>query len=194
MTHLKATKWTFLWHLGLAMALLSCARAASAQTSRLTLTQALKLAIERAETLEIARAGEARADAEQLQVRSQRLPQINFAGAYNRTLASEFTNAFQTTSPSCAPLTVDPAHSMADRLSELERAASCGAITPSFGLDKLPFGQRNIYQATLLFSQSLYSGGRISAEADRAEASRRSAILVTTGTEAQLQLDVTRAF
>src|SRR5262245_505530 len=122
MTHLKAINWTFLRRFGLAMALLSCAYPASAQTSRLTLTQALKLAIERAETLEIARAGEARADADQLQVRSQRLPQINFAGAYNRTLASEFTSAFQTTSPSCAPLAIDPSHSMSDRVSELERA------------------------------------------------------------------------
>ena len=173
---------------------LATATTATAQT-RLTLEQAIALATGHSEAVDIAHAGEARADAEQMRVRSLKLPQLSFAGTYSRTLASEFSGAFDTSAaPTCAPLSVDASKPVADRLAELERAAACGAIGPSFSFGKLPFGQRNIYQGALSFSQSVYTGGRQGAEAAQATLGRRAAGLVTTATEAQVTLDVTQAF
>jgi outer membrane protein TolC len=166
---------------------------ASAQT-RLTLADALRMAARQNESIDIARAGEARADADQLRVQSQRRPQLSFLGTYSRTLASEFSGAFESSGPVCSPLAVNASAPVGDRLAELERAASCGAILPNLGFDNLPFGQRNIYQFQLSFSQTVYSGGRISAEGVRAANARRAAGIGTTAAEAQLSLDVTEAF
>jgi outer membrane protein TolC len=174
--------------------LILCAADAAAQPGRLTLAEALRMAAGRNESLDIARAGEARADAETLRVRSQRRPQVSFVGAYSRTLATEFSGAFEASGPACAPLAVNPTAPLGERVAELERAAGCGAILPDLGFGDLPFGQRNIYQFTFAFSQPLYAGGRISAEETRASHARRAAGLVTTAAEAQLALDVTRAF
>ena len=125
---------------------------------------------------------------------SQRLPQLNLSSTYTRTLASEFSGAFQSSGPACDPLGVDATQPLATRVSELERAASCGALGPSFSFGKLPFGQKNIYQLGLAFSQSVYTGGRIAAQRTQADYSKRAASLATSTAEAQVLLDVTEAF
>jgi outer membrane protein TolC len=167
---------------------------AAAQTTRLTLAEAIRLATEHGEALEIARAGESRADADVTRARSLRLPQISLLSGYTRTLASEFSIALDDLGPTCPPLSVDPLAPISDRVGELERAANCGAIGPGFNFGDLPFGQRNAYQATLSFSQAIYTGGRISAQLRQAELSQRLATLGMTSAEAALTLDVTRAF
>jgi len=178
-----------------ALLLVLSARSADAQT-KLTLADALAKAKGQNESLDIARAGEVRADAELARARSQWMPQLNFTSTYSRTIASEFSGAFEASGPVCAPLAINAAAPIADRLAEIERAASCGAIGggSSFNLSKLPFGQRNIYQIGATFAQSVYSAGRIKATTRQAEFGRQSAALVTTTAEAVLALDVTRAF
>ncbi len=176
---------------------LTAAPAARAQNGRLTLAEALRIAAAHSEALEVARAGESRAAADEQRAFSQRLPQLDLAAGYTRTLASEFSGAFggdSSAAPPCAPLAVDPAKPISDRVAELERAAECGALGPSFDFENLPFGQRNIYQFGLTFSQAIYAGGRISAQRQQADISRRLAELTTTATTAQLQLEVTTAF
>jgi outer membrane protein TolC len=168
--------------------------AAAPAARRLTLEEAIQLATGHSEPIDIARAGESRAAADQVRARSQRFPQVSFAGSYSRTLASEFSGAFQPVGPPCAPLDVDPARPVEERVAELERAASCGAIGPSLDFGDLPFGQRNIYQGALSFSQTLYAGGRIKAQMLQADLSRQMAALETSGTEAQVTLAVTQAF
>ena len=167
---------------------------ASAQTMRLTLADAIRLATDTSESLDIARAGESRADADVARADSLRLPQVNLQGGYTRTLASEFSGALEDFGPSCAPLAVNPGAALPDRVGELERAAGCGAIGPGFNFGDLPFGQRNAYQATLSFSQAVYTGGRITAQRRQAELSQRLASIDTASTEATLALTVTRAF
>lgn len=167
---------------------------AAAQTRILTLEEALKLARETSETVEIARTGEARADATILRARSQRLPQVALSSAYDRTLASEFSTALESTGAPCAPLSVDPLQPLASRVTELERAAGCGAIGPSFNFSDLPFGQRNTYRYQISFSQLVYDGGRSGLDARQASLGRRTAELETTAAEALTMLDVTRAF
>ena len=56
------------------------------------------------------------------------------------------------------------------------------------------FGRTNTWRASLAFSQSVYSGGRLGALADIAAAGRESAELAVNGARAQLLFDVTEAF
>ena len=180
-----------------ATALLVAGSAANAFAQRrLTLDDALKQAVEKSAALDAARAGESRADADIQRADSQRLPQINFAGSYDRTLASEFSGAFESIGTPCAPLAVDPSRPLGDRVAEIERAATCGAFGAGGGIDfsNLPFGQRNVYRVTLNFAQSVYAGGRIKAQRTQAELGRQVATLATDAATAQVQLDVTRAF
>lgn len=176
---------------------LTATTAATAQTPQtLTLADALRLARDRSEAIEVARAGEARASAGIERARSQRLPQVNFAGTYSRTLASEFSRAFESTGPVCDPFSVDATRPLADRVAEIERAASCGSLGGGLGFNfaELPFGRKNTYQLGFTFSQPLYAGGRITAQETQAAVTQRAAALTTSLTDAQLALTVTRAF
>jgi outer membrane protein len=178
------------------LALLAGAAPANAQLSGpLTLADAIRIASEQSESVDIARAGETRATADIRRAFSQRLPQVSFTGSYTRTLASEFSSAFEQTGPICDPFFLDTTRPLADRVAEIERAASCGSLVGG-GLDfsNLPFGQRNIYQLGFTFSQAVWAGGRISAQQRQAALGRDAAVMTTELTQAQLALDVTRAF
>ncbi len=120
------------------------------------------MATEQSEALKIARAGENRAPAPAWSRRSaQRRPQVNFTGTYTRTLASEFSRAFESTGPVCDPFVVDTTRPLADRVTEIERAANCGSLIGGGGFNfaDLPFGQKNSYQLGFTLSQALYTGG-----------------------------------
>jgi outer membrane protein TolC len=178
------------------LALLACAAGAHAQTpGALTLAEAIRIASEQSESVQIARAGESRAEAGIRQAGSQKLPQVSFTGSYARTLASEFSSAFEQSGPICDPFFLDTTRPLENRVAEIERAASCGSLAGG-GLDfsNLPFGQKNIYQLGFTFSQALYAGGRITAQERQATLTRETATLTTSLTQAQLALDVTRAF
>ena len=173
----------------------------------LTLEQVLRLAEERSEAVGIARAGVDRAEGERVRARAGRLPQLNASASYDRALASEFANIFGEGSgaPPCPPFTLDPAASIPERVAEIERAIDCGAVGGSFfgggggdgdddGGADLPFGRENTWRFNLLFSQSLYSGGRLAAQAAIADVGRESATLGLTTARAQLLFDVTQAY
>lgn len=170
----------------------------------LTLEQALELAEARSEAVGIARTGVERAEGEQVRARSGRLPQLNASASYDRALASEFSGVFGggSSGPPCAPFSVDPSAALPDRVAEIERAIDCGAVGGSFfggggGDDEaidLPFGRKNTWRVNLLFSQSIYSGGRLGAQADLAAAGRQAAELALTGARARLLFEVTQAF
>jgi outer membrane protein TolC len=167
----------------------------------LTLEQVLELAETRSEGVAIAETGVRRAEGEQIRARSGRLPQLNASASYDRALASEFSGVFGGSSgPPCAPFTLDPSAPLPDRVAEIERAIDCGAVGSSlFGggdddeLD-LPFGRKNTWRVNLLFSQSIYSGGRLGAQGDLAAAGRESAELALTAARARLLFEVTQAF
>ena len=171
----------------------------------LTLEQVLELAEGRSEAVGIARTGVQRAEGEQVRARSGRLPQLNASASYDRALASEFSGVFGggTAGPPCPPFTLDPSAALPDRVAEIERAIDCGAVGSSFfgggggGDDAeidLPFGRKNTWRVNLLLSQSLYSGGRLGAQADIAAAGRESAELGLTSARARLMFEVTQAF
>jgi outer membrane protein TolC len=175
------------------LTLAGAATVAAAQTPH-TVSEAIRLATAPSETVTVARAAETRADADIARVRSQKRPQVNMAGSYSRTLASEFSAVADNTGPVCAPFAPDPSKSLIDRVAEIERAASCGAVGPTFNFSDLPFGRRNIYQLGFSFAQAIYAGGKIAAQQRQAETARDAASLATSATEAQVTLDVTRAY
>jgi outer membrane protein len=169
----------------------------------LTLDQVLELAEARSESVGIARAGIARADGNLVRARSGLFPQLSAAASYDRALASEFEGLFGTTaSPACVPFTLNQQAPIDLRLAEIERAIDCGAVGSNVlggqidegGLQDLPFGRKNTWRASLTFSQNVYSGGRIGAEAAVAAAGRETAELALTNTRGQLLFDVTQAY
>jgi outer membrane protein TolC len=178
------------------------AQAPAPVSGPLTLEQVLELAELRSESVAIAQAGVRRADGDVIRARSGRLPQLSASAAYDRALASEFEGLFDTTGPACDPFAPNPAAQLADRVAEIERAIDCGAIggSPFGGGDSgedgadLPFGRENTWRVNLLFSQNVYSGGRLGAQADLATASRDSATLGVDTARAQLLFDVTQAY
>ncbi len=170
----------------------------------LSLDEAVRIAEAQSEAVRIARAGIQRAQGQQYQARSQRLPQFSGSAAYTRPLASQFSVAGapapDTTKPvpppaPCDQYLVGPTGTADARLAGLEDASRCalgGNPFSSFG--SLGFGAKNQYNLGLNFSQSLFAGGRIAAQNAVANAGRRSADIELTAQQAQLRLDVTQAY
>jgi outer membrane protein len=170
----------------------------------LSLDEAVRIAEAQSEAVRIARAGVQRAQGQQYQARSQRLPQLTGSAAYTRTLASQFSVAAgpapDTTKPKpppapCDQYLRDATATTAERLAGLEDASRCGlGGNPFSSFGSLGFGAKNQYNLGLNFSQSLFAGGRIAAQNAVANAGRRSADIELTAQRAQLRLDVTQAY
>ncbi|HEV7394160.1 MAG TPA: TolC family protein [Burkholderiales bacterium] len=172
----------------------------------LSLDEAVRTAESQSEAIRIARAGVQRAEGQQYQARSQRLPQLAASASYVRTLASQFSSvggsapAVDTTKPPapagpCDQYLRDATATIDERLAGLEDANRCalgGNPFSSFG--SLGFGAKNQYNLGLSFSQNLFTGGRVSAQNAVANAGRRTADIELSAQRAQLRLDVTQAY
>ena len=180
-------------------------RMAGTAPRAISLDEAVRLAESQSEQIRIARAGVQRAQGQQYQARSQRLPQLNGSASYTRTLASQFEAIgggppVDTTKPApppgpCDQYLRDATATTDERLAGLEDANRCalgGNPFSSFG--SLGFGAKNQYNLGLAFSQNLFAGGRISGQNQAANAGRRSADIELTAQRAQLRLDVTQAY
>jgi outer membrane protein TolC len=193
----------------LAAALLAAAPAAAqpnvAGRTALTLEEALRLAEDASEPVQIARAGLTRSRGQLVQARSQRLPQINGTLSYSRALASQFEGlgggaAPDTTGPpppqNCGRYVPNPALPLDTRVDSLEHALNCsvnGGGSPFAGFGDLGFGSENTWQYGFSLSQPLFSP-RIGAQNRIAEAGRTRAEIELNSQRAQLALDVTQAY
>jgi outer membrane protein TolC len=176
------------------------------ETVTLSLDEALKIAQAQSHTIEVARAGVTRASGQRSLARSQMMPQLNASAAYGRTLASQFSSFSATATPVdtapkpiasqslCTPFI--PANATAEqRYASLAQAATCQSSSGgTFDLSKTSFGAKNQYQLALAFSQSLYTGGKLSAQNAAADAQLRSANIEVNAQRAQVSLDVTSAY
>ena len=171
----------------------------------ISLDEAVRIAESQSEAIRIARAGVQRAEGQQYQARSLRLPQLNGSASYTRTLASQFSSVgggtpVDTTKPApppapCDQYLRDATATTAERLAGLEDASRCGlGGNPFSSFGSLGFGAKNQYNLGLSFSQNLFAGGRIAAQNTVANAGRRSADIEFTAQQAQLRLDVTQAY
>ena len=174
------------------------------QPRAISLDEAVRTAEAQSEAIRIARAGVQRAEGQQYQARSLRLPQLGASASYTRTLASQFSSvggpAVDTTKPTppptpCDQYLLDATATTAERLAGLEDASRCAlGNNPFSSFGSLGFGAKNQYNAGLSFSQNLFAGGRISAQNAVANAGRRTADIELAAQRAQLRLDVTQAY
>src|SRR5215831_8426602 len=181
------------------------AGAAVGATVRLSLDDALRLAEAQSPTIEVARSNVVRATGQRYQARSQFFPQLNATAAYNKTLESQFSSfsgtatPIDTTKPQLQALCTPniPANATPDqRLAALSQASSCASSSSGLGFDlsKTSFGAKNQWTVGLSFSQNVYTGGRITAQADAANAQLSSANIEVSAQRAQTALDVTSAY
>jgi outer membrane protein TolC len=171
----------------------------------LTLEEALRLAEDASEPVQIARAGLTRSRGQLAQARSQRLPQINGTLSYSRALASQFEGLGggaepDTTGPpppqNCGTYTPNPSLPLETRVDSLEHALNCtvnGGGSPFAGFGDLGFGSENTWQYGFSLSQPLFSP-RIGAQNRIAEAGRTRAEIELNSQRAQLAMDVTQAY
>src|SRR6185369_1495151 len=138
----------------------------------LTLEQVLVIAEARSEAVGIAQVGVTRTEGDLVRARSGERPQLSAAASYSRSLANEFQGVFD----------------------NIDFGGSNGGSTDSGNLEDLPFGRANTWRASLSFSQSLYSGGRVPAQKQLASLGRTSAEQALVGARAQLRFDVTQAY
>ena len=120
----------------------------------LSLEDALARSLPASETLELAKAAVLRARGEQHRARAERYPQLNANISFNRLLESQFAN--------------------------FDFGEFGSDSTDGGGFEDLPFGRPNTYTFGLSFSQTVYTGGRLSGQAQSADAGHRSASLGVT--------------
>ena len=191
---------------GLAIAMLVTlvpAPSLGAQQARpISLDEALEMAARGSESVGIARAGVTRARGEIRQARSEYFPQLSGSASYTRALASEFEGISlgppdmrpicQVFTPPSAGLTPD------QRLDSLEAglalATDCQEDNGGLDFSELPFGRENTFRLGLNATQTLFSGGRVRAQARAATAGRRTAEIGLSSAQAQLTLDVAQAY
>jgi outer membrane protein len=174
------------------------------QTVRaLSIEEALDIAERESEAVGLARAELAQAEGERRQARSAYFPQLTGSASYNRTLRSQFSALQGEENGPSAPVPEEcdafvprPGLSVEQRLDSLEAAVECASTADPFaGLgDDLPFGRENTYRVGLSFSQTLFTGGRVTGQTQAANANLRRAGLGLTAAQAQLLLDVTEAY
>jgi outer membrane protein len=186
--------------------------AQTAGSRSMSLADALTIAAAKSEALDIARAGVQRARGQQLQARSQYLPQLSGTAQYTRTLASQFS-VFQESSPTPPPGTppVPPNDTVSffqpcsrylaaagatqeERLRGLDLFARCSSGGGSIDFSRAGFGAKNQYQFGLSGSVNVYTGGRVAAQSRAANAGHRTAEIEVAAQRAQLTLDVTQAY
>jgi outer membrane protein len=171
----------------------------------LSLEDAVRMGELQSEAVRIARAGVQRSEGQQMQARSQFLPQIYGSGSYTRTLKSQYQGFGGSSAPDTTTSTVPPGPcdqyikdqtaSVSERLAGLDLAARCeSGSNPFASLKSLPFGQANQWNFGLSLSQNLFSGGKVAAQTAAANAGRRSADIELTAQRAQIILDVTQGY
>src|SRR6188472_1974129 len=112
----------------------------------LSLEQVLEIAASRSEAIGIAQAGIRRAAGDEVRARSDLFPQLSLSAGYDRSLASEFSGLFDSSS---VPGSGDSGDGSDDAGTDLSR---------------LPFGRANTWRLSLAFQQNLYTGGRVKAQ------------------------------
>ena len=169
----------------------------------LSLDDALRMAQTQSQTVEIARSSVTRAEGQRGLVRAKFLPQLNGTAGYTKTLKSQFSgfassapardSTVVATSSLCAPFVPSTA-TPAERAAALAQAATCPSSGFGFDLSKTSFGATNQWALGLNFSQNLFTGGRLTAQNDAAQATLRSANIEVSAQRAQVALDVTSAY
>lgn len=163
--------------------------------TRLTIEEALRLALDSSETLEIAETDVTRADGDRWVARSSFFPSVEASLTYQRTFASEFDNldfgvptaypgtttGTPYTTPPETPVTPPPDTTPPGEVDEEDVAV-------------LPFGRPDNWRAGLVVNQSVFAGGRTHALTKIAAAGRRAADVSLESTRASVALETAQAY
>jgi len=181
----------------------------SARAHPISLDEAVRTAERQSKVLRIAQNAVTRAKGGQYQARSQLLPQLGVSANYTRTLKSQFSGLFGSSSDTshvvqgppgpCDQYLLDSSSPTSARVGGLEQYARCvsagnNSSTGGLNFSNLPFGQANAYTIGLSGTQNLFTGGRVSGQVAAANAGKRSADIEWTAQRAQLRLDATQAY
>ncbi len=135
----------------------------------ISLDDAINTALHRGEEIELAQGEVQAAKGGQAVALSGMLPQVGISANYTRTLKSQYSG-----------LSSGP---------DTGTAASLGSL-----FKNLPFGRPNTYTLGISASQNIFTGGRLTAQRDAANAREHAADIDLTAAQAQLVLDVTQSY
>lgn len=152
------------------------ARAAAAPL-RLSMTDAVRRALETGDEIRIARTQVRQARGQVTQAWASALPEVRGSVTYTRTFASVFSGGGLTIDSS-RMFSPDSTLPLGDRVSYVERElkngnAALSGLGQLFG--SLPFGRENTVIAALTVSQTLFQGGKVGAGIRGAHAYERAA-------------------
>jgi outer membrane protein TolC len=167
--------------------------AARADSTRLSLGDALARATGQSQEVRLARSQVDYANAQVRAARSSALPQLDGTVAYTRTYESPFSSrGGGTTLPTFAPDSTAPLDQRVSYLEKNAPKAGLGAMGSLFG--DLPFGQPNSYTASITGTQTLFAGGRVGAALSIADEYRSAATLMLTEQVADIELATRTAY
>jgi outer membrane protein TolC len=138
--------------------------AAGPKVVLLSLEDALRIGSGESETVWVAEAGVMRAVGSEIVSRSGLFPQVSGSASYTRTLRSQYSGLFSSSSGS------------------------------GDGVQDLPFGRTNQYNLGLTLSQFIFDGGQTVARLRASQARRRSSEISVDAARAETLLDVTSAY
>ncbi len=159
--------------LALSFILVSTSSAEAQGVHSLSLDEAIRAAIGHGDDIALAKAGVRAAESGETVARSGMLPQVAASAVYTRTLHSQYSG-------------------LASSTSTKDTSSGAGSIMSLF--KNLPFGKENQWTIGLTASETIFAGGRISAQQDAAESRTRSAMIDLTAAEAQVALNVTQSY
>ncbi len=166
----------------------------------LSLDDALRIADLQGSDIAVARAGVQRANGQQVQARSQLLPQIYGSANYTRTLKSQYSGIGATTDSgppkptNCGRFSAHPALPLATRVDSIDHQLLCsGGSSIGSLFANLPFGQRNNYTLGISGTQTIFDA-RVFELVKATGAVKRTADVALTSARAQVIVDVASAY
>jgi outer membrane protein len=166
------------------------------QPTRISLDDAIRMAIEKSDAIAITRAAVSRADAQRLMILSVNKPQLSGTASYSRALASQFQGPEPDPTPAlCAPR-ISATATPEERLLAISQAQTCAEQTGGggFNFSETGFGAKNTWTLGLQFTQTVWDGGRLRAQTGAADAQLRSLAIDLDGARARVVLETVEAY
>jgi outer membrane protein len=173
------------------------------QPTRISLDDAIRMAIEKSDAIAVIRAGVSRADAQRLMLLSINKPQLSGTASYSRALASQFQGLDfgggappmpDPTPALCAPR-ISATATAEERLAAVAQAQTCAEQTGGgFDFGATGFGAKNTWTLGLQFTQTVWDGGRVRAQLNAADAQMRSTSIDLDGARASVVLETVEAY
>lgn len=168
--------------------------AATADTLKISLEEAVDRALQESEEIATARAAVAQAEAQVTQATAGAFPQVSSSLTYNRAIKSIFDQAHgpPPVSDTLIPPAFDLNKTPQDRFDLLSELLVQDFVSALFG--GLPFGRKNTYIASFTLAQPVYVGGKVGAALKVAHHFKAAAEDQLTETEADIALQVRSAY